>query len=208
MNNMKMSVQAICNSLEKIPTDGSSWLIPNWKYDYRNMKHDLIFGLKYDVTKNLYDFTDDIDALREWRDATPSWEKIIENNDVAMYPPCLKEFKSFYMRHMDMDCCETINLLSWNAVHSDYTTYFHNRLYDFYGEWGVYKFRCIIGDNMFKLLRKHLNVTVDEFQSVYGVGLFYDVDCCDEMLIEMFVTGRLTGGVRNYKIEKDYACFF
>jgi len=198
-----LTPQAIANSLNNIPKDGSSWLIPNWHYQYRNMKFNLIQSLKYDINWNKINFVKDIHSLQYWKNNTENWEEIIENDDVAMFPSELICLKKFYIIHTDMDCCERINQLSYNIIHSEYSEFFKKQLIDFYAEYGVFRFRCTIGENLYKMLRRHLKITHQEFQETYGVGLFFDKDCCDELLIEMLCKGRLSGAVRSYKIESD-----
>ena len=207
LQQITLTPEGIARMLSNIPMDGSSWLIPNWRYTYRHMKYDLINTLKYDVGwQKISSNTEAIKQIKEWRDTTSNWQKIIETDDVAMFPLCLKKMKQYYMVNMDKEYCETVNRLSWQAKknHHGNGQLYHRILNDFKAEYGVFRFRCVIGDNLYKVLRRHLVVTDDEFTSTYGNRLLDDSDCCDELLIEMLVRGRLSGAVRSYKIEGEF----
>ena len=205
-----MTAKAIAKSLEKIPLDGSNWLIPNEKKEYLQLRDNLITALKYNtkkswdkVTKNNQLITD----LNEWKNNTSTWESILEHNDVAMFPPCLDDLKIKFQCIMDKKYCEGVNRLSYTVVHESGGTglLYHKSLISLREEYGVFRFRNTVGDNMFKALRRHLNVTRDDFTSMYGLALHDDPCACDELLIEMLVSGRLSGAIRSYKIEREYS---
>ena len=90
------------------------------------------------------------------------------------------------------------------ACFDDRDGLYERSLRSYKAEYGVFRFRCVVGDNLLRLLRRHLQVSEYEFESVYGEGLFYDHDFCDDLLVEMLVTGHLRGAVRSYKIEREY----
>ena len=198
------SSESIGEALGNVHLDGSSWLVNNWHYQYRDLIINLVDCISYDygwqrVTDNL----ELVDELMSWVDSTPDWKCIIESGDVAMFPPVLDKVKHFLMVNTDKEFCETINQLSYQAKVTN-SEFYHKQLQSCRAEYGVFRFRCVIGDNLFKLLRRHLQVTEFEFQNVYGECLLDDPDSCDELLIEMLVTGHLRGSVRSYKIEEEY----
>lgn len=200
-----LSCEAIGRGLGSIHLDGSSWMIHNWHRDYADLKFDLIDSIKYNYA--WHRITEDqefVCKVLEWAESTSDWERILEEDDVAMFPPILNSLKSFYLVNVDKDFCETVSQLSYNVLFGECSELYHRSLQSCKAEYGVFRFRAVIGDNLFKLLCRHLQVSVDEFTTVYGEALLYDHDCCDELLIEMLVTGHLYGSVRAYKIEKEY----
>lgn len=206
MSNGVLTPEAIAKALDNIPRDGSSWLIPNRLYEYHRVIDDIIFALTYDTGwEKVSSNQEKIRQLKEWKDGVPDWEAILKRSDVAMFPPCLLKLKRCFMVEYEMDYCETVNRLSWLAVHDDNGVWYHNILEGYRAEYGVFRFRCVVGDNLFKLLRRHLRCTLDEFESVYGPGLHDDHCFCDDLLIEMLVSGHLRGAVRAYKIEREYS---
>jgi len=197
--------EAIGQALGSVHLDGSSWLVNNWRRDYRDLKFFLVDCIRYNhgwdrVTSK----PEAVGKLLEWVKVTPDWERIIRDDDVAMFPPVLRRFKVFLMVNMDKEFCESVNRLSYLAVNGENRELYHRSLQSLRASYGVFRFRCVIGDNLFKVLRRHLQVSLDEFESVYGEALLEDLDCCDELLIEMLVSGRLRGSVRSYKIEREY----
>lgn len=202
-NNFKMTPESIAKSLENIHQDGSSWLINNWQKEWRDIKFDLIQSIKYNTSwHKISSNTQAIADLKQWAEEVPTWETIISTNDVAMFPVCLKPLKVFYLVHMDKEYCESVNRLSYQAVVKQSELY-HRVLQRYKAEYGVFRLCSVIGHNMYKQLRRHLNITDDEFIDTYGERLLADPCCCDELLIEMLVNGRLTGVIRNYKIETE-----
>lgn len=202
-----LTPEEIGNSLANLSLDGSSWLVDNPMREYHEIINDLIFCLNYDIgwDKISSDMIK-INELKQWKEEVSTWERILKSNDVAMYPPCLWKVKSMFLIIMDKDYCETINRLSWCSI-TDFHglgDLYHRRLVMYKAEYGVFRFRNIIGDNMLKALRKHLNITEEDFEAVYGLSLHEDINSCDEMLVEMLVKGRLNGAIRNYKIENEY----
>lgn len=200
-----LSSEAIGRGLEHLHLDGSSWLVCNWHREYADLKFDLVDSIRYNyawhrVTSN----HDAVQSLLEWVDITPDWERIIDEDDVAMFPPVLDKLKSFYLVNVDKDFCEDVTRLSYICMSGDVSELYHRSLSSCRAEYGVFRFRAWVGDNLFKSLRRHLQVTLDEFTNVYGESLLDDPDCCDELLVEMLVTGHLRGAVRSYKIEKEY----
>ena len=199
-----LSSEAIGRGLESIHLDGSSWLVCNWHREYADLKFDLLDSIQYNyawhrVTGDL----DAVDSLLEWVDVTPDWERIISEDDVAMFPSVLDRLKSFYLVNVDKDFCEDVSRLSY-IVHCGGGELYCRSLSSCRAEYGVFRFRAWVGDNLFRSLRRHLQVTLEEFTSVYGEALLDDHDCCDELLVEMLVTGHLRGAVRSYKIEGEY----
>ena len=203
-----MSAEAIAKSLEHIALDGSNWLVQNPRKEYLTLRDNIIIALKYNTAKSWDKVTKNkqlISDLKQWRDNTSTWETILEHNDVAMFPPCLKNLKSRFQCIMDKEYCEAVNRLSYTVVTDEASSLYHKSLISYREEYGVFRFRNVVGDNMFKALRRHLNVTRDDFTSMYGLALHDDLCACDELLIEMLVSGRLSGAIRSYKIEKEYS---
>ena len=206
--NMSASVwtsEAIGEALGSVHLDGSSWLVDNWHRTYHDVVVTLVDCILHDygwsrVTNNL----EIVNELMEWVNATTDWRRIIEGNDVAMFPKVLFELKRFLLVNMDKEFCETVTRLSYQAVSEVNGELYHRSLQSCKAEYGVFRFRCVVGENLLKQLRRHLQVSESEFQDVYGECLLEDVDCCDELLIEMLVSGHLRGAVRSYKIEGEY----
>ena len=200
-----LTPEAIARSLSSL--GDNSWLIPNPRREYHEIKYELIDCLRYDYGwERISSDQDKILELKEWRDSMPDWEKIIRNDDVAMFPPCLKPLKQMFMIIYEKDYCETINCMSWNSLQNKNGMghVYRRNLEAYKADYGVYRFRCVVGDNMLKLLLRHLRMTLDDFVAVYGPGLHDDHCFCDELLVELLVSGHLRGGVRSYKIEREY----
>ena len=199
--------EAIARSLENVHTDGSSWLVKNQSRDYFDFKKELIHALKYETYWNHISKDKEwISALREWRDNTPDWEHILESNDVAMYPECLHNFKKTFLCLIEKEHCEDITRLSYMSRFNmdGNSSAYHNALLRCKSDYGVFRLRCNIGDNLYKQLRRHLNITDEDFEDVYGLALYEEPDCCDDLLIEMLTEGHLSGAIRSYKIENEY----
>ena len=198
--------EEIGRSLENI--NNNSWLLPvDWKTEYRMIKQDIIDCLMWDVGwERITTDTDKIKELKEWKESQPNWEQIIKNNDVAMFPNCLSKVKSMFLVNIDKEYCESVSRLSYEASIDDngIGEKYHQILEEFKAEYGVFRFRAIVGDNMFMMLRRHLQISEEDFQNVYGLGLHDDICACDDLLINMFVEGRLTGEVRGYRIDREY----
>jgi len=206
MSSSVWSSDAIAKALCSVHLDGSSWLVDTWSRRYNELQITLVDCIQYNYGwHRITDNPDVIDEIIGWAEETPDWRRIIESSDVAMFPPILKELKRYLMVNTDKDFCEAVNRLSYQAVHNkEMGDFYHKQLQSCKAEYGVFRFRCVIGDNLFKLLRRHLQVTEYEFETVYGECLLADPDCCDELLIEMLVSGHLRGAVRSYKIEREY----
>lgn len=201
---MILTGEAIANSLENIH---DSWLIHDPVRDYHDLKYDLLDCLSYDYGwERISSDTDKISELKKWRDTTSNWKSIIDSDDVAMFPDCLKLLKREYMLMFDKDFCETVNRMSYCSLvdFKGMGELYRRNLESFKAEYGVFRFRCVIGFNLFKILRRHLRMTLDDFTNVYGNGLYDDPCFCDELLVELLVEGRLAGSVRAYKIEREY----
>ena len=197
-----LNVEAIGNSLENIK---DTIYFPDWHRDYNKIKNNLLYCLDYDVYWDYIPF--DRDELLEWKNEVSTWRTILEDNDVAMYPPCLHSLKEMFICEYDKEFCEDITRMSYCVMvehNKNRHDMFKRSLDDYRMDYGVFRLRCVIGDNLLKLLRRHLRVNSEDFMNVYGLGLCEDLDCCDDLLIEMLVTGHLRGGVRSYKIESEY----
>ena len=202
-NNFRMSPESIARSLEHLRLDGSSWLINNWQKEWRILKYDLIQAIKYDCNwQKISSNKQAIDELKRWASEVPTWETIINTNDIAMFPKCLKQLKRLYLCQMDKEYCETVTRLSYAA--SKDNELYHRALQSYRAEYGVFRLCSVIGYNLYNQLRRHLQVSDEEFTATYGERLLDDLSCCDEMIIEMLVNGRLTGAVRSYKIEAEF----
>lgn len=200
-----LSSEAIGRSLENVHLDGSSWLVSNWHREYADLKFDLADSIRYNYA--WHRVTEDplvVSVLLEWASVTPDWERIISEDDVAMFPPVLSRLKSFYLVNVDKDFCEAVTRLSYMSCFGEFPELYHRNLQFCRAEYGVFRFRSVVGDNLFRSLRRHLQMSLDEFESVYGEALLDDPDCCDDLLVEMLVTGHLRGAVRAYKIEREY----
>ena len=201
-NNFRMSPESIARSLEHLRLDGSSWLIDNWQKEWRILKYDLIQAIKYDCNwQKISSNKKAIAEVKKWASEVTTWETIIITNDVAMFPKCLRQLKRLYLTHMDKEYCETVTRLSYNAQENEL---YHRALQSYRAEYGVFRLCSIIGYNLYNQLRRHLQVSDEEFTATYGERLLDDLSCCDEMIIEMLVNGRLTGAVRSYKIEAEF----
>ena len=199
--------EAIGRSLADIK---DSWLLPNLQREYHDIKYELIDCLRFDVGwERISSDLLKINELKEWRDCTGDWEHIIRCDDVAMFPACLSGLKSMFMIMHERDFCETVNCMSWKSLinHKGNGSLYRRNLESYIAGYGVFRFRCMVGDRLLKLLLRHLRMSLDDFEAVYGYGLFLDHDCCDDLLVELLVTGHLRGGVRSFKIEREYYCF-
>lgn len=201
---MILTGEAIGNSLGNLK---DSWLVHDPARDYQDIKYDLVDCLTYDYGwERISSDQDNIIRLKNWRDTTSNWRSILESDDVAMFPDCLRSLKENYMLMYDKDFCETVNRMSYCAlVDKDGMGVVYRRNLERYkAEYGVFRFRCVIGFNLFKVLRRHLQVSLEDFTAVYGMGLYSDPCFCDELLVELLVEGRLAGSVRAFKIEREY----
>lgn len=200
---MALSPVSIGRSLEHLGRN--SWLLPNPTRDFRDMKLDLVNCIEFDSGwERVSSDVDLILELKEWVSVTPDWKDIILRNDVAMFPVCLAGLKSVFMCNVDKVFCENVSRLSFAAVNDVEGVVFHRLLMDYRAEYGVFRFRCVVGDVLFKALRRHLRVSLEEFTGVYGLGLFYDDCFCDDLLVELLVVGRLRGPVRGYKLDGEF----
>lgn len=202
-----LTQKSIAYALSNVKTDGSSWLVQNKFREYNDKKLVLIDSLKFDYAwERISSDEEVICQLRVWRDTTDDWEEILRANDVAMFPSILNGMKSMYMSEVIKEYCEDVTRLSYCSV-NDYQgkgALYHDALVRVKSAYGVFRLRCVIGDNMLKMLRRHLKVTEYDFTVEYGLSLHDDSCFCDDLLIEMLVTGHLVGGVRSYKIEREY----
>ena len=202
-----LTQKSIAYALSNVKTDGSSWLVQNKFREYSDKKLVLIDSLKFDYCWDRISSDDEIiRQLRVWRDTTDDWEVILRTSDVAMFPKVLDGMKSVYMSEVIKEYCEDVTRLSYCSA-TDYKgrgALYHDALVRVKSAYGVFRLRCVIGDNMLKMLRRHLKVTEYDFTVEYGLSLHDDPCFCDDLLIEMLVTGHLVGGVRSYKIEREY----
>ena len=202
-----LTQKSIAYALSNVKTDGSSWLVQNKFREYNDKKLILIDSLKFDYEWDRISSDDKvIFVLKDWRDNTSDWELILRNNDVAMFPKVLDDMKSVYISEVIKEYCEDVTRLSYCSV-KDYEgkgKLYHDALVRVKSAYGVFRLRCVIGDNLLKMLRRHLKVSEYEFTVEYGLSLHDDPCFCDDLLVEMLVTGHLVGGVRSYKIEREY----
>lgn len=204
---MVLTQEGIARALASVSFDGSSWLVPNKFYEYRERKLLLLDSLRFDYGWERISSDDGvIGELREWRDSTADWERILVDNDVAMFPPVLSGMKSVFMGEVIKEFCEDVTRLSYCSV-TDYRGcggLYHDALVRVKSAYGVFRLRCVIGDELLKLLRRHLNVSEEDFTVEYGLGLCEDSCFVDDLLVEMCVVGRLRGVVRSFRIEREF----
>ena len=123
------------------------------------------------------------------------WIDILKTNDVALFPRALREYKQQYIKgnqldfKIAMDECEKYGLEDLKKYNIQ--------------NYGVFLFDCMVGHEVLKKLRLHLNMDYYDFVENYGENLYNDVNCLDDLVSELYVTGKITGGKRNYKIENE-----
>ena len=179
---------------EEIGTYYSTYNAPSWENTYKEeleyLKLTILTG-NYNGRLNI-----NVEEFKTWVSSTPSAYNILDENDIALFPSCLKELTDYAKIHTDLDFIQT-ELANKNDSNLDILIH-NNR-----ANYGVTRLESIIGKNLLKKLLKHLNMKLDDFIDTYGECLLKNPDCLDELLAELLLTGELLGEKRGHKLEVE-----